>query len=66
MKTYLFTSAALFGVYAFFHLLRVLMSWPAQAGEWQIPVWFSGLGLMLNAGLCLWALRLLFKSQNAA
>lgn len=58
MRQYVLISAAVFGVYAFFHLLRVLLAWPAHVGEWTIPVWLSGGGVVLNGALCVWALRL--------
>ena len=40
------------------------MSWPAHVSEWEIPLWFSGFGFLLNGVLCLWALRLAAKGEK--
>jgi hypothetical protein len=66
MREYLLVSAVVFGVYTFFHLLRVLLAWPASVGEWTIPVWLSGGGLALNGALSFWALRLVRRSRQSA
>ena len=58
MRSYVIVSAAVFGIYAFFHLLRVVLGWPANVGGWAVPLWLSGLGALWNGGLAIWAFRL--------
>lgn len=58
MNAYVRVAGVVFGIYALFHLLRVVLEWPAQVSTWAIPVWASALGLLLNGALCVWAYRL--------
>jgi hypothetical protein len=58
MSAYLRIAGAIFGIYALFHLLRLVLGWPAQVGNWAIPVWASAVGLLLNGALCVGAFRL--------
>lgn len=40
-KTYLQVTGLMFTVGAIVHLLRVLLSWPATIGGWNVPTWIS-------------------------
>jgi hypothetical protein len=64
MKAYLRIAGAVFGIYALFHFLRLLLGWPAQVSNWAVPLWASAAGLLLNGGLSLWALRLPAKIRR--
>ena len=66
MSAYARVAGVVFGIYALFHLLRLLLGWPAQVSTWAIPVWVSALGLLLNGALCVWAFRLPAKARNGA
>ena len=66
MNAYRRIVGTIFGVYALFHLLRLLLGWPAQVGNWAIPVWASAVGLLLNGTLCVWAFRLPAKLRSGA
>lgn len=66
MNAYLRIAGAVFGIYALFHLLRLLLGWPAQVSNWAIPVWASAVGLLLNGALCVWAFRLSAKLRGGA
>jgi hypothetical protein len=64
MSAYLRVVGAVFGIYALFHLLRVMLGWPAHVSTWSIPIWGSALGLLLNGALCVWAFRLWRKLRS--
>ena len=64
MNAYVRVAGAVFGIYALFHLLRVMLGWPADVSTLAIPVWASALGLLLNGALCVWAFRLRAKVRN--
>lgn len=66
MNAYLRIAGVVFGIYALFHLLRLLLGWPAQVSSWAIPVWASAVGLLLNGALCAWAFRLPAKLRSGA
>ncbi len=56
-RAYLVISAAIFGIVAILHLLRVVNSWALVLGPWSAPIWVSWLGTLVPAGLCVWAVR---------
>ena len=66
MSAYVKVAGAVFGIYTLFHLLRVLLGWPAYVSTLAIPVWASVLGLLLNGALCVWAFRLGTKVRSGA
>ena len=58
MRAYLQISGALFGLIALAHLLRVVRHWPIDLAGHMVPLGASWLGLLLAAGLSIWAFRL--------
>lgn len=50
-KTFLMISAAIFGVVAVVHLVRILMDWSVVVDGWTIPMWVSWVGLIVSGGL---------------
>jgi hypothetical protein len=66
MKAYLGVSGAIFGMVAVLHVIRLLLDWPARIGTWSVPMWVSWAALLLAAGLCVWAFRLLDASRPAS
>ncbi len=57
-KLYLMISASLFGVIAILHLLRIILSIPANIGGASLPVGLSWGGLFVAAALSTWGFRL--------
>jgi hypothetical protein len=64
MNAYARIAGSVFGIYAMFHLLRLLLGWPAQVSNWAIPGWVSALGLLLNGALSVWAFQLPTKLRS--
>ena len=64
MNAYVRIAGAVFGT--LFHLLRLVLGWPAQVGNWATPVWASAVGLLLNGALCVGAFRLPAKLHLGA
>ena len=58
MKTYLMTTAVIFGLLAVAHLLRTIAEWSQIGSNPGFIVEGPGIGL-LAAALCIWGLRLL-------
>jgi protein-S-isoprenylcysteine O-methyltransferase Ste14 len=46
-------AAALFSLVALLHVLRLALAVPAVFGSWSVPVWLSGVGLLV-AGVLAW------------
>ncbi len=57
VKTYLITSAVVFGLVAIIHLLRALNGWQFVVGPYEIPVSASWIGFLVTGALCAWAIR---------
>ncbi|MBI2146777.1 hypothetical protein HYU22_05560 [Candidatus Woesearchaeota archaeon] len=51
LKTTLWINTVLFSLMALLHLLRLLLQWPAQIGSWTVPVWLSGVGVIVAGAL---------------
>ncbi|MBI2639034.1 hypothetical protein HYW83_05595 [Candidatus Peregrinibacteria bacterium] len=47
-------SGVIFAAVAVLHVLRLFYGWAAQIGGWDVPMWFSGVGLVVAALLALW------------
>ena len=58
MRTYLQISGTLFGLVAVGHLPRLFRHWPVDVAGYTVPLWASGIGLLVAGGLGVWALRL--------
>ncbi|HEY9768639.1 MAG TPA: hypothetical protein V6C71_09085 [Coleofasciculaceae cyanobacterium] len=58
-KNYILISATVFALVALLHLVRLLAHWSFQIGTVAVPLWGSWLGLLIGAGLSIWAFRLL-------
>ncbi|MEK9178200.1 MAG: hypothetical protein AAB801_00290 [Patescibacteria group bacterium] len=46
-QTYYRVSGIIFGVVAFFHLLRLVLGWSVNIGPYNIPMWASYLGVVV-------------------
>ncbi|MGC2415161.1 MAG: hypothetical protein WA459_20990 [Stellaceae bacterium] len=56
-KTYNTLTAVVFLIVALLHLLRIILGWPAQIGGLNIPIWASGLALIVTGGLAYFGFR---------
>jgi hypothetical protein len=64
MKSYLVTTAAIFGLLALVHLLRTIAEWSQIGSNPGFIVEGPGIGL-LAAALCVWGVRLLRSAPGA-
>jgi hypothetical protein len=56
-KTYNTLTAVVFLIVALLHLLRIILGWPAQIGGLNIPIWASGLALIVTGALAYFGFR---------
>ena len=47
LKTVLGINIVFFSIIGLLHLIRLFTQWPAQLGNWIIPVWASGVALVV-------------------
>jgi hypothetical protein len=57
-KTGLRVASVLFGIFAIGHLFRLIKQIPVQVGDYQIPMGFSWVALIIAAVICIWLWRL--------
>jgi hypothetical protein len=50
-KTFSTLAAAIFGVVAVLHLVRILIGWSIVVDGWTVPMWVSWVGLILTGAL---------------
>ena len=58
LKDYCIISGTLFSLVALAHLFRIVFGLPIQIDEYDVPMLVSWVGLIVPAGLAVWAFRL--------
>jgi hypothetical protein len=58
LKEYCVASGILFSLVALAHLLRIVFGIPVHVDDFDVPMLVSWVGLVVPAGLALWAFRL--------
>jgi len=51
-------AGVIFAAVALLHAVRMLMGWPVVIGSWTVPMWLSGIGLIVAGALSYFALSL--------
>ena len=57
-KTFTLTAGVVFALIAVLHVLRLVFSWEAVIGGWQVPLWISGVAIALSGYLSYTAFKL--------
>jgi hypothetical protein len=58
VKTYCAVSGLLFALVALAHLIRIINGMSVQVDNYAVPMLASWIGLVVPAGLAIWAFRL--------
>ncbi|MEJ2128045.1 MAG: hypothetical protein P8X81_04280 [Woeseiaceae bacterium] len=58
VKTYCTVSGLLFALVALAHLIRIINGMSVQVDNYAVPMLASWIGLVVPAGLAIWAFRL--------
>ena len=58
-KTYLQVTGLIFTAVAVMHLLRVFSGWEVNFAGWNVPVWFSYIGVVVAGFLAYSAYKLM-------
>ena len=53
MKPFTMIAVVIFTVVAIIHLIRLFQGWAVTIAGFTVPVWWSGLGLVIAGGLAL-------------
>ncbi len=58
-QAFFLVSGIIFGLVALLHAVRLALRWLVKVNQREVPMGLSIGGLIIAAGLCVWALRLL-------
>ncbi|MBV9551040.1 MAG: hypothetical protein JO256_15335 [Alphaproteobacteria bacterium] len=62
-KTFSLVAGVIFALVAVLHVLRMVESWPAVIGGWEVPMWLSGAGVLVAGFLSYSGFRLANQSR---
>lgn len=65
MRRYAQISGAFLFLVALVQLIRLLLGWPVRVANVDVPVWMSGIPVLVAGGLAAWAFRLIAASKRA-
>ncbi len=57
-RPYCLASGTLFALVAVLHFARIVLDLPLVIGDYTVPLAFTVLGVILPAGLAIWAFRI--------
>lgn len=57
-KTFPIVAGAIFAIVALLHLLRIFAGWSVLIGSWAVPMWLSGIAIIVAGGLSYFGLSL--------
>jgi hypothetical protein len=60
-KTFSTLAAAIFGVVAVLHLVRILIGWSIVVDGWTVPMWVSWVGLIIAGALSYYGAKLAMR-----
>lgn len=63
-STYYILSGVVFGFAAILHFVRLSFGFDLVLGGWMIPVWMSGVAVVLPGILSVWSFRHLVKEKH--
>jgi hypothetical protein len=63
MRRYVMVSGAFFALLTLVQLLRLLLRWPVQVASVDIPLWCSGIAVIIVGSLAIWAFRTASRSD---
>ncbi|MCE0482902.1 MAG: hypothetical protein LV479_01535 [Methylacidiphilales bacterium] len=59
MRPFVIVSTLVFVLVALVHVVRLVQGWPVELGTMNIPLWVSGLAILVAAAGAVWGLVLL-------
>lgn len=66
MRSYLIVTTVFLDALAVVQLVRLVMGWPVTVASVSIPVWVSGIAVVVAGSLAAWGIRLILKTRNLA
>lgn len=56
-NNYFIVTAVVFTIIGAAHLARIVFGWPAEVGTFNVPMWFSYVGLIATGALAIFGFR---------
>lgn len=65
MRTYVLVTVVFFDIIATAQLVRLVLGWPVVIAGLDIPVWASGIAVLVAGSLGVWGMRQLSASRTS-
>ena len=66
MRSYLRASTIVFGLLATVQLIRLILRWPIVVAGLSIPLWVSGIAVLIVGFMAAWGMRTLAMTRAPA
>jgi hypothetical protein len=63
MRRYVLVSALVFDALTALQLVRLLLRWPVIVNGLAVPLWVSGVAVLVAGTMAVWAMRLLMQMR---
>jgi hypothetical protein len=63
MRRYVLVSALVFDALTALQLVRLLLGWPVIVNGFAVPLWVSGVAVLVAGTMAVWAMRLLMQMR---
>ena len=64
MRRYALISGLFFTLFTCVQLLRLVLQWPVRVATFDVPLWFSGVAILIVGSLAVWAFRVNAHAQR--
>jgi hypothetical protein len=66
MRTYVFVATIFFDLFTVVQLIRLFMRWPVYVAGVSVPLWASGIAVVIVGSLAIAGMRVLVKTRAQA
>jgi hypothetical protein len=64
MRTYVFVATIFFDLFTVVQLIRLFMRWPVYVAGVSVPLWASGIAVVIVGSLAIAGMRVLVKTRT--
>jgi len=64
MHRYAVVSGVFLAVLTVVQVLRLVLQWPVRVSQFDVPMWFSGVAVLIAGSLAVWAFRVAARQNS--
>ena len=65
MHRYAVVSGVFFAVLTVVQIMRLVLQWPVRVSTFEVPMWFSGVAVLIAGSLAVWAFRVAARRNSS-